>query len=252
MTEQTLRIFVSSPNDVAAERRRVDLVVERLNAEFAGRIRLETILWESRVYSAHDTFQKQIPEAATCDIVIAIFRARLGTPLPSTFPPLPTGEPYPSGTAYEILSAIEARKAGQPLPDIYVFRCEAAREWPPPKSSVTHCYISLNFRNMGSRSAPIGTPPQRNSCRCFNALSNFWVGSHFLADSQRWRQKRLQSGCRDERMRIGPAAAMSRFRICRRTVMRCKSKVLGSFSVRTLPRPNAGVVGAGTTNMWLR
>jgi len=50
-------------------------------------------------------------------------RARLGTPLPANFPKPPSSsEPYPSGTAYEILSAIQARKSGKPLPDIYVFR----------------------------------------------------------------------------------------------------------------------------------
>jgi hypothetical protein len=32
LTEQALRLFVSSPGDVPDERRRVDLVVERLNA----------------------------------------------------------------------------------------------------------------------------------------------------------------------------------------------------------------------------
>jgi hypothetical protein len=43
--EQVLRIFVSSPGDVPDERRRVDLVVERLNTEFAERVRIETIRW---------------------------------------------------------------------------------------------------------------------------------------------------------------------------------------------------------------
>ena len=122
MAEQVFRIFVSSPGDVAEERRRVDLVVERLNTEFRGRARLETVRWETSYYSAHDTFQKQIPEAANCDLVLALFRARLGTPLPASFPTLPSGEPYPSGTAYEVLSAIEVRRAGQRLPDVYVFR----------------------------------------------------------------------------------------------------------------------------------
>ena len=122
MTEQVLRIFVSSPGDVPDERRRVDLVVERLNTEFAERVRIETIRWESAYYSAHDTFQKQIPEAADCDVVVAVFRARLGTELPAAFPHLPSGEPYPSGTAYEVLSAIAARKGGKSLPDVFVFR----------------------------------------------------------------------------------------------------------------------------------
>ncbi len=122
MTERTLRLFVSSPGDVAGERHRIDLVVERLNAEFAGRVRIETVRWERSYYSAHDTFQRQIPEAGQCDVVVAVFRGRLGTPLPPEFPPLPSGEPYPSGTAYEILSAIEVRRAGKRVPDVYVFR----------------------------------------------------------------------------------------------------------------------------------
>jgi tetratricopeptide (TPR) repeat protein len=122
LVEQVLRLFVSSPGDVSGERRRVDLVIERLNAEFAGRVRIETVRWELSYYSAHDTFQRQIPEAADCDVVVAVFRGRLGTPLPETFPKLPTGEPYPSGTAYEILSAIEVRRGGKRVPDVYVFR----------------------------------------------------------------------------------------------------------------------------------
>ncbi len=37
-------------------------------------------------------------------------------------PPRLTGEPYLSGLAYELLSAIETRRAAQPLPVVYVFR----------------------------------------------------------------------------------------------------------------------------------
>jgi hypothetical protein len=122
VSDPPLRLFVSSPSDVPDERRRVELVVERLNGEFVGRARIEVIRWETSYYSAHETFQKQIPEAADCDLVVALFRARLGTPLPAGFPRQPNGEPYPSGTAYEVLSAIRARQAGQPQPDIFVFR----------------------------------------------------------------------------------------------------------------------------------
>ena len=120
--ETVLNLFVSSPGDVQSERERIDFVVERLNAEFAGRARIRTIRWETRFYSSHETFQTQIPEAAACDLVVAIFGARLGSPLPAQFPPMPTGEPYPSGTAYEVLTAIEARREGRGVPDIYVFR----------------------------------------------------------------------------------------------------------------------------------
>ena len=123
MAEETvLNLFVSSPGDVQAERERVDFVVARLNAEFAGRARIRAIRWETRYYSSHETFQTQIPEASACDLVIAIFGARLGSPLPEQFPRMPSGEPYPSGSAYEVLSAIEARQHGHGVPDVYVFR----------------------------------------------------------------------------------------------------------------------------------
>ena len=82
-----VRVFVSSPGDTIHERGRVDRVVERLNGEFAGTARLETIRWETEFYRADTGFQPQIPEAAECDIVIAVFRHRIGTELPSTFAP---------------------------------------------------------------------------------------------------------------------------------------------------------------------
>jgi hypothetical protein len=37
---------------------------------------------------------------------------RLGTVLPPDFPAMPGDKPYPSGTAYEVLSAIDASKGG--------------------------------------------------------------------------------------------------------------------------------------------
>jgi hypothetical protein len=111
MTRPVIRLFISSLSDVAAERRRAAMVAEQLNGEFAGRVRIEPILWEERFYSSHAGFQGQIAEAATGDIVAAVFGGRLDTRLPDRFPVNPaTGQPYPSGTAYEVLSAIEARE----------------------------------------------------------------------------------------------------------------------------------------------
>ncbi len=122
MGEAVFRLFVSSPGDVAGERARAEAVVEKLNAEFKDRAHFDAEFWEDHFYLAHETFQKQIPEAADCDLVVAIFKARLGSPLPDGFKRQPTGDPYPSGTAYEVLSAIGKRRDGAPLPDIYVFR----------------------------------------------------------------------------------------------------------------------------------
>ncbi len=119
---ETYRIFVSSPGDVRFERQRVDRVVARLNGELAGAARLVSVRWETEFYRAHDTFQTQIPPSTDCDIVVAIFRARLGTELPPNFMPMPDGSPYPSGTAYEVLTAIAKRQKGGELPDVFVFR----------------------------------------------------------------------------------------------------------------------------------
>src|SRR5581483_11720863 len=118
---KTVRVFVSSPGDTHFERMRVERVVARLNGEFQGIAKLEAIRWENAFYQARATFQQQIPEASACDIVVAILRHRLGTELPPDFPTMPNGEPYPSGTAYEILTAIEASK-NKSVPDVYVFR----------------------------------------------------------------------------------------------------------------------------------
>src|SRR3989442_1182005 len=116
-----IRVFVSSPSDVEFERARVDRICQRLNGELGEVARFEPIRWETRFYSAHDSFQPQIPQAAECEIVIAIFWSRLGTPLPAGFPLSPGGEAYGSGTAYEVLSATQARRDRE-KPDVFVFR----------------------------------------------------------------------------------------------------------------------------------
>jgi WD40 repeat protein len=116
-----VRVFVSSPGDAQFERMRLERVTERLNGEFQGIVHIVPIRWETEFYKAHQTFQAQIPEAAQCDIVIAIFRSRLGSVLPADFRRMTNGEPYPSGTAYEVLTAIDASKA-HGFPDVYVFR----------------------------------------------------------------------------------------------------------------------------------
>jgi tetratricopeptide (TPR) repeat protein len=118
----TYRIFVSSPGDAQFERQRVDRVVARLNGELAGAARFVAVRWETEFYRAHETFQTQIPPATECEVVVAIFRGRLGTALPPDFQHMPDGEAYPSGTAYEVLTAIARRQQGGELPDVFVFR----------------------------------------------------------------------------------------------------------------------------------
>ena len=114
-------IFVSSPKDVAPERGRVQAVTAKLNREYEGLVRFETVLWEEHFYTADKSFQPQIPEAVASDIVVSIFWTRIGTELPADFPRMANGKAYPSGTAYELLTTLEASKA-KGVPDVYVFR----------------------------------------------------------------------------------------------------------------------------------
>jgi hypothetical protein len=114
-------IFVSSPKDVAPERGRVQAVAAKLNRDFEGLVRFETVLWEEHFYTADKSFQPQFPEAVASDIVVAMFWTRIGTELSADFPSMPNGKPYPSGTVYELLTALEASKS-KGVPDVYVFR----------------------------------------------------------------------------------------------------------------------------------
>jgi tetratricopeptide (TPR) repeat protein len=119
----TVRLFVSSPGDVLPERDRVDRVVRRLNAGLQNAVTIEAVRWEHQYYTADRTFQTQIADSGACDIVVSIFWQRLGTPLPDDFERMPNGDPYPSGTVYEVMKAIEARaKSANGLPDVLVYR----------------------------------------------------------------------------------------------------------------------------------
>jgi eukaryotic-like serine/threonine-protein kinase len=114
-------IFVSSPKDVAPERGRVQAVTAKFNREYEGLARFETVLWEEQFYTADKSFQPQIRDLVASDIVVSIFWTRIGTELSADFARMPNGKPYPSGTAYELLTALEASKA-KGVPDVYVFR----------------------------------------------------------------------------------------------------------------------------------
>ena len=47
---RAFRLFLSSPGDAGVERERAQTVVSRLNGEFAGLARLETVRWETEHY----------------------------------------------------------------------------------------------------------------------------------------------------------------------------------------------------------
>jgi len=117
---KTLRIFISSPGDVAEERALTRRVIQRLQGEFAGRVALKPIYWEHEPLLATETFQKQIIRPSKTDIVICILWSRLGTRLPSQFT-RSDGSRYSSGTEFEFEDAMSSyRQKGKP--DLLIYR----------------------------------------------------------------------------------------------------------------------------------
>ncbi|HBO43516.1 MAG TPA: hypothetical protein DD670_06215, partial [Planctomycetaceae bacterium] len=120
---QCLRVFVSSPGDVAEERLIAKRVLERLADAFAPVAKIEPFFWEHEPLLASDTFQAEILRRVRpreTDIVICILWSRLGTRLPQQFN-RPDGTPYQSGTEFEFEDALEGRRQ-RGIPDLLVYR----------------------------------------------------------------------------------------------------------------------------------
>jgi ketosteroid isomerase-like protein len=120
-SDDTIRIFISSPGDVAQERVIAERVVERLQGEFARRATLDVIRWEREPLRATEHFQEQITPPAETDISVFILWSRLGTPLPEDKFQKESGEQYRSGTEWEFENAVEAyQETG--TPDLVTYR----------------------------------------------------------------------------------------------------------------------------------
>ena len=120
---QTIRLFVSSPSDVAAERERVDRVVNRIQSDYPDGLSFEVIRWEENYYSARSTFQDQIASPAETDLVVCVLWKRLGSALPDVYR-RPDGSSR-TGTEFEFETAMEASLRHE-LPDILLYRKTAA------------------------------------------------------------------------------------------------------------------------------
>ncbi len=129
MAERTLRIFVSSPSDVAAERGRVKLVADRFNAQLEGIVRLDVLRWEDAFYTAAHSFQQGIDGAignmAATDMVLCIVWKRAGLKLNPAIWRRSDGSPYESGTVLEFETAVDVSRKHDGVPDVFLFRKSA-------------------------------------------------------------------------------------------------------------------------------
>ena len=129
LAERTLRIFVSSPSDVAAERARVKPVADRLNGQLEGVVRLEVLRWEDAFYTAAHSFQEAIDQAignmSQTDMVLCIVWKRAGLKLNPAIWRRKDGSAYESGTVLEYETAVEVSRERAGVPDVFLFRKSA-------------------------------------------------------------------------------------------------------------------------------
>ena len=114
MTLRSLRVFISSPGDVAEERVIARRVIGRLDAQFGELIQVEAVFWEHLPLAATASFQEQLQKPSDTDVAIVILWSRLGTVLPSTLR-REDGSTFASGTEYEFEDAVAGfRRTGRP------------------------------------------------------------------------------------------------------------------------------------------
>lgn len=123
-----LRIFISSPGDVAAERRRAALVIEKLGRDYARFFDIQPYLWETEPMLASGHFQDVIVPPGETDIVVLVLWARLGTPLPEARYRGIDGRVPVTGTEWEFETALAAHQQ-RGAPDLLAYKKNA-----PPKA----------------------------------------------------------------------------------------------------------------------
>ena len=132
-----IRIFLSSPGDVADERGLATRIVKQelpYDPLFRGRLTFDLISWDDpdaptpmlANLTPQEAVTRGLPKPSECDFVVVILWARLGTPLPEQYRKA-NGERYLSGTEWEFEDALnaadDAPKEGRgSKPTILVYR----------------------------------------------------------------------------------------------------------------------------------
>ncbi len=150
MAEQiTLRLFLSSPGDVSAERGKVRAVIDEINHDpmYRDKLQVEVIAWDDPysdvvmpvTLTPQQAIDAGLPKPSQCDICLTIFWGRMGTPLDvEAHGTKADGTPYWSGTEWEYRDAVRgAKENGTGLPIVYLYRREDEPPEPTPRPGQT-------------------------------------------------------------------------------------------------------------------
>lgn len=123
-----LRIFLSSPGDVAAERSAARELLEELPRRplLKGRLTIDVVAWDDPAAPApmeagvtpQESVNRYSGSPADCDLTVVILWSRLGTLLPQ-HTRRADGTRYESGTVWEFEDATAAKKP------VWIYRCTA-------------------------------------------------------------------------------------------------------------------------------
>jgi formylglycine-generating enzyme required for sulfatase activity len=136
-----IRIFLSSPGDVAEERKIAREVINDLafDTQLRNKVVVRPVAWDDlnsrtpmiAMLPPQEAINRGLPKPSECDILVVIFWSRMGTPL--LFPEYkkPDGSQYLSGTEWEYLDAVTgAEEHPYQLPIVVVYRRELTTDDP--------------------------------------------------------------------------------------------------------------------------
>ena len=126
-----LRVFLTSPGDVGEERAIVRTFLQQLPTDpfVRDRATIELVAWDSpgggapmlAARTPQASIDAGLPRPSECDIVIAVFWGRIGTPLPHPEYARSDGTAYESGSVWELEEALDtSRRIGRP--DVLIYR----------------------------------------------------------------------------------------------------------------------------------
>lgn len=168
-----VKVFISSPSDLAAERKICASVVERLNRDpfLIGDVALKAFAWDdpnARVpflaaLSPQEAVNRGMIRPGDADVFVAMFWSRMGTPLPYPEFKKVDGTPFLSGTEWELQDALDSWTAKR-KPEILIYRCQ--RPALPSSQSGT---LEAFLKDIG----PSGTRPIKGMFNTFTDPEDF-------------------------------------------------------------------------------
>lgn len=129
-----LRIFLSSPGDVTEERQLArDAIAELAREPEFESAKVEAISWDDpqgrtpllAQLDPQAAVALGLPKPSECDVVVGIFWARMGSPLPNGKYKKADGGEYLSGTEYELDDAFTVEGG----PDVLLYRRSEEPRW---------------------------------------------------------------------------------------------------------------------------